>query len=105
MLAIRRNIANTSCASMGAALLEDLSKDTVARAEIRCQASLVMCMREFHAGMENRVAENAAPSSPGVVSHSFCSDATNSAIWQSAKLQGAELLSSYVMDPLAAASD
>ncbi len=88
IVALRRNISNTAASNMGAAILEDLSRQVVVRYEIEAAAALNAKFQEFHASMDSIV--DAQPSL-AIACHSFSSDATNSAIWQKAKLQGLEL--------------
>ena len=88
-LAVRRNLGNTSCSSIGCVLLQDISKDTVARAECKTGSALVASARAWY---QSAMADlDASADEFNLVVHGFRSDATNSGIWQRRKLWSMEL--------------
>ena len=91
-VAIRRNISNVSARTFGTAVLEDIGKDTVVRAELQTAAALTAWSRSFHASGE-AVIEG---SDWGIAVHSCRSDATNSAVWHNSKLFSSDVDSVYV---------
>ena len=94
-LAIRRNLSTVSCADIGSVILSDVSRWSVARAEVRAAAALTASAKYFFAEAERRYF--APPPQTGsfpLIVHGFRSDATNSSIWQRRKLTSLELESS-----------
>jgi hypothetical protein len=91
-VAIRRNISNVSARTFGTAVLEDIGKDTVVRAELQTAAALTAWSRSFHASGE-AVIEG---SDWGIAVHSCRSDATSSAVWHNSKLFSSDVDSVYV---------
>ena len=96
-LAIRRNLSNVSSKDLGSVLLQDLSHQTICRAEVKAAAALVVDAQDFFDLAEEALKESAA-SANTISVHSFRSDATNSAVWQKSKLLNAQLESVYVLD-------
>lgn len=86
------NLSNVACADLGLILLDDASRWTVARAEVRSGAAVVAAARAFHKEM---LAEVSASSS-GLCVHYLTQDATNSAIWQKRKLTALILHTAYL---------
>jgi hypothetical protein len=93
---IRRNFSNVSAASLGAVILDDISQQTVNRAELVTGGALQACMKAFH--RQNEVLAQMSDTLV-VAGHSYASDATNSSVWRQSKLQGLCLSSVYVHDP------
>lgn len=91
-VAIRRNLSNVSARTFGTAVLEDIGKDTVIRAELQTGSALTAWSRSFHASSEAAI--NSADW--GIAVHACRSDATNSAIWHNAKLFSSDVDSVYV---------
>ena len=106
-LAIRRNMANISNRALGAVLLDPVSKDTVARCEIKCGAALQAVAHSFHAITYD--AEDSALAVQRTLGgqfgadcnvlncmvkfHQIRCDATNAAIWRHCKVHVLELTS------------
>jgi hypothetical protein len=92
-LALRRNMGNGSSASLGAAILDDVSAGTVLKAEREAGAALRCTLRAHILEEETR-----ASLMPGMTisSVAFSSDATNSAVWQHSKLQVCEVKTSHI---------
>ena len=80
-LAMRRNFTNVACADIGAVLLQDLNRYSVARAEVHTGAVLLMSSHKF-----NRDSAEC----PAVI-RAFEYDATNSDIWQRRSLSACRL--------------
>jgi hypothetical protein len=89
-LAIRRNLTNVAARDLGAAILEDVSHQSINRYEIECGAALVGSFRAFHA--------DCYAEKPQLIVHSIRCDATNSSVWQQSKLHGLELTTSCLDD-------
>ena len=84
---VRVNISSVAAKHFGSATLNDISGNTVCRCERQAGAALISCARSFNA--DARRAQYSC--------HAFSSDATNSSVWQNAKLQGLYLQTSLVM--------
>ena len=99
-LAVRRNLSSIACADIGSVLLPNVSRWTVARAEVRAASALVASARSFFDqafgclkdAMVHRQ-EAVLEEMPDflLMAHSIRCDATNSAIWQRRKLTALEL--------------
>ncbi|CAE8597805.1 unnamed protein product [Polarella glacialis] len=94
-IAVRRNFSSISAYDLGAVLMENISGQTVIRAELLLAASLTASSRYFHldarSDMRSPWPEGTESSMKfRVACYSFRSDATNSCIWQNAKLHGTE---------------
>lgn len=103
-VALRRNLTNIAAYQIGVALMEDISKDTVARAEIQAAAALIASTRAFFNVMKETLQERHAitledtdaPVDALIDRGSACglnlvvigwmNDATNSGVWQRRKL-------------------
>jgi len=94
-VAVRRNMTMVACHDVGCLLLDDVSRWTVARAEVRCAAALVASAHKFYA-VTNDLRT--------ISVHAFRADATNSAIWQRRKLQALEL-ETFTVDDLGDIND
>ncbi len=96
-ICIRKAVGNMSAASLGAALMDDISRNTVVRCENLAGAALNCWGRAWHRECEAEV-KHLAVTKGGVsfVSESFSSDATNSAVWRGEKLIGLHLDAVYV---------
>eukprot|EP00435_Cladocopium_sp_Y103_P061305 s125_g23.t1 len=76
-LAVRRNMSNVSQADLGKVILEDLSKKTVSRCEMRAGASLIASARHHFEIMKSQtMMENIEGFS--ICLHSYRQDASNS---------------------------
>lgn len=104
-LAIRRCISNASAARLGAALLMDVSGNTITRSEIDAAAAHKAAFHTWHTVHEVVLAQvvrspvadgEQAPYSLGI--HAFSADATNTACWHNSKLQALLLCSAYLAD-------
>lgn len=104
-LAIRRCISNASAARLGAALLMDVSGNTITRSEIDASAAHKAAFHTWHTIHEAVLAQVVRPEvaadeqkaySFGI--HAFSADATNTACWHNSKLQALLLSSSYLAD-------
>ena len=89
-LAIRRNLSNIGAKDLGAAVLEDVTHQTICRAEETLSATLIGSMKQWNADM--------LASLPEICCYTLRSDATNSGIWHQSKLFGAEITSTYIRD-------
>ncbi len=95
-LAIRRNFGNAATADLGAMLLEDISRFTVARAESKTGTALVASARLFFHWMYADLTSPIQPQSFRLAVHSYRQDATNSGILKKSKLNGLILQSAYL---------
>jgi hypothetical protein len=92
-LAIRRCFCNIAAGNVGNSLLQDISRQTVTRAEVTTGGAMAASTRSFHAVQERWAVQSEAP----VIScFSFQGDATNSSVWQGSKLSGLHLTSAYI---------
>jgi hypothetical protein len=100
-VALRRNFGNVSAKDFGAVVLADVSGKTVCRWEVTLNASLVAAAQNRH-----NFAEECCKTSPtvSISVYSFSTDATNTNIWQHAKLHCLELWSGYLPDITSAMS-
>lgn len=96
-LAIRRNFGNTATADIGAILLEDISRFTVARAEIKAGTALIASSRLFFHAMYQDIASRTLGTFKLAI-HSYMQDATNSGILKGSKLAGLILRSAYLRE-------
>jgi hypothetical protein len=95
-LAIRRQFANSAAKTFGLVLLDDISGQTLCRAELELAASWIASMQHFHRSFcvlredQNPAASDGGPMDSMLV-HAYKSDATNSAVWHQSKLHVLEL--------------
>jgi hypothetical protein len=94
---LRRNFSNVAARGLGAVILEDISHQTVCRAELLCGGALQAVSQAFHHYHDNLALD--ADATYAMSSHSFASDATNSSVWRQSKLQGLCLTSTYIHHP------
>ena len=117
-LAVRRAVASVAACHIGKVLLENVAHTTVTKWELFAAASLQGTFRNFHraqselhAQLVAELVDDAAAQGgadaviTAVCGHAFESDATNSYIWQWAKLQGLHLTTACVHDLLRLAAD
>lgn len=76
-------------------MLSDVSRHTVTRAEVWAGAALTAVSKKFHEAMRFHL-NNADDLRLRVIA--FRGDATNSAVWQRRKLQGLQVVTSYLVD-------
>lgn len=95
-LAIRRNFGNAATSDVGAMLLEDISRFTVARAETKAGTALVASARIFFHWVYSELTGPQMPDSFRLVVHSYRQDATNSGILKRSKLNALILHSAYL---------
>ena len=95
-LAIRRNFGNAATSDVGAMLLEDISRFTVARAEVKAGTCLVASARIFFHWVYSELTGPKIPDSFRLVVHSYRQDATNSGILKRSKLNALILHSAYL---------
>ena len=91
-VAIRRNMSNIACADLGKVMLDDISRHTASRCEIKAAAALLASTHAFFDGMRAYMVSQR----PSFGVNAFRSDATNSAIWQRRKLCALELETAYL---------
>ena len=103
-LAIRRNFGNCATADVGAMLLEDISRFTVARAVVKAGTALLASSRFFFHNLYQDVASR-SPGEFKLTIHSYIQDATNSGILKGSKLAALILRSAYLRDYVANAAD
>ena len=92
-LAVRRSFSMIAAADLGKVLLDDVSGQTVSRAEIKAAAALNCAAKAFYASIRKpqlcfrplRGLDGPRPFSLTV--HQVMSDATNSSVWKRCKLQ------------------
>ena len=77
-LSIRRNLSNIACADLGLVLLDDASRWTIARAEVRTGAALLASGRAFHRSMMEEIAQEPSDGALSLHIHFITQDATNS---------------------------
>jgi hypothetical protein len=87
-VAIRRNCANISAHNLGIAILEDMSTNTVIKAELQCAAAIIVSMRRFNDNMNVAMDELSLSDVFSISALSFMSDATCADLWQQSKLCG-----------------
>ena len=95
-LAIRRNFGNAATADVGAMLLEDISRFTVARAETKAGTCLIASARIFFHWVYSELTGPQLPDSFRLVVHSYRQDATNSGILKRSKLNALILHSAFL---------
>ena len=103
-LAIRRNFGNCATADVGAMLLEDISRFTVARAVVKAGTALLASSRFFFHNLYQDVASR-SPGEFKLTIHSYIQDATSSGILKGSKLAALILRSAYLRDYVANAAD
>ena len=96
-LAVRRNLSNVSCADLGLVILDDASRWSVARSEVRAGAAATASMREWHAGMLQEMFHPDGAEDFNLSLHIVSQDATNSGIWQKRKLIALLCHSAYLV--------
>ena len=97
-LSLRRNCSNVACADLGLVLLDDVSRWTIARAEVQTGAALIGHARAFHQTMLSEFEDQSREtphSGIGVSFHCISQDATNGSIWQKRKLVALLLHTAY----------
>jgi hypothetical protein len=92
VLALRRNMGNGSAAALGAAILDDVSPQTVLKAEREAGAALRCSLRSYIKSEESAAASVYGKTISCVA---FSSDATNSGVWQHSKLQACVVKAAY----------
>lgn len=97
-LAIRRNLSNIATSDIGLTLMMDLSRWTVARAEVRAGACLLSSARCFWKEWMDSVLEGSSHSSQhySLTVIAYRQDATNSSVWNRCKLTALELQASFI---------
>ena len=90
-LAIRRNLTNCASSDLGLALMADVSRWTVTRAETKAAACLVESSRQFFRRWRECIMEKGH----SVTVLGYRQDATNSNIWAKSKLIALELDASF----------
>lgn len=96
-LAIRRNLSNIATSDIGLTLMMDLSRWTVARAEVRAGACLISSARCFWKEWMDSVWEGSSRSSQhSLTVIAYRQDATNSSVWNKCKLTALELQASFI---------
>ncbi|CAE6972319.1 unnamed protein product [Symbiodinium sp. CCMP2592] len=96
-LALRRNLSNVSCADLGLVILDDASRWSVSRSEVRAGAAATASMREWHAGMLQEMFHPDGAEDFNLSLHIVSQDATNSGIWQKRKLIALLCHSAYLV--------
>ncbi len=94
-LGIRRNLSNISCSDIGLTLLDDISRWTVARMEVKVSACMVSDAVKFFDAWKSDKLLSRANNSEAVLIASFRQDATNSGIFNRSKLIALELDASF----------
>lgn len=76
---VRRNLSNISQSDFGKVIVEDVSRKTVSRCEMRCGAALVASARHFYACMKQDLLDLRSNENPGfgLFFHAYRQDATN----------------------------
>lgn len=92
-VAIRRNFGNVAGADFGHVLLDDVSRFTVHRCEVKAASALMASAHSFYAPVWAWLNDD---TDFNLTTHAFRSDATNSGIWQRQKLCALELESAYL---------
>ena len=92
-VAIRRNFGNAAGEHFGQMLLDDVSRHTVHRCEVKAAAALMAASRAFYAPIWASLSDD---TDFNLTVHGFRSDATNSGIWQRQKLCALELETAYL---------
>ena len=87
-LAIRRNCANLSATNTGIVMLEDMSTNTIIKAELQCAAAIIVSMRRFNDSMNVAMEDLSLSDAFSISLTSYMSDATCSNLWQQSKLCG-----------------
>ena len=80
--------ANVSAHNLGIAILEDMSTNTVIKAELQCAAAIIVSMRRFNDNMNVAMDELSLSDVFSISALSFMSDATCADLWQQSKLCG-----------------
>ena len=94
-LGIRRNLSNISCSDIGLTLLDDISRWTVARMEVKVSACMVSDAVKFFDTWKSDKLLSRPNNFESVLVVSFRQDATNSGIFNRSKLIALELDASF----------
>ena len=113
-MAIRRNLTNAACQDVPLVLLDNASRWTIARCEVKTGSSLLASCQAFHDAMRQEsfpptpmdsnvgvdVVDGPRPAQGrfNLTVHVISQDATNSAIWMKSKLCALILHSAYLTD-------
>ena len=82
VVALRRALVNVSSEWLGCSMLEDLSRWSVSRFEVKLGAANISSFRAWHGDMEARLADRGPAAALSIAAHAFRGDATNSSVWQ-----------------------
>ena len=93
--AIRRNLSNIGTADLGPTLLMELSRWTVARAEVKAGACLLASSRLFWESWAASI-RDAESDTRSLTVISYRQDATNGSCWQKSKLTALEMEGAFV---------
>jgi hypothetical protein len=91
-MAIRRCFGNIAASDLGCTILADVSHQSVTRYELNLHGSFITACRSFHADVTENLSEPFT-----ITTFSARGDATNSAVWQKAKLHGLEVTTAQVV--------
>lgn len=103
-LAVRRNIGNIAAKDMSKSIMQDISRQTIVRAELLCGGCIVAAFEDHHRVEEAKlefvsrsiVSSGAPVVVSAVAAHVFSCDATVSNVWRNSKLMSCNLLSAYL---------
>ena len=99
-LAAKRCMSNTSSYSLGLVLSTDMSGQTVRKWERRLRAAMIVSLRRWMHKCYQLLCSPFKMGGLRIAFHRIRADATNTMLWQKAKLHVLELLSVFVLEPI-----
>ena len=92
-MALKRNLSNTPCSTMGIGLETNVHPSTVSRWELKLDGALRASSKQFYKDADANLQVQG-----GIAVHGIRTDSTNARVWHQHKLHVAEIISTYQLN-------